>query len=127
MNIQVTATHALQDIVSDVLVVGAARVKGRPGLQNVVLAQSAQSVDGLLDGLLTTISAAGEFKGNLGEMATIYTMGRLSAKRLLLLGLGKQEKVDAQAVRRASATAARHAQIRGQTPSSWPLMRIRLR
>src|SRR5438309_3820680 len=112
MDIQVT-NNAVKKVISDVLVVSAARTKTAEGKPKVALAKSAQHVDGLLGGLLAQICADGEFKGNLGEMTTVYTMGKLSAKRLILVGLGKQETLNAQSVRRASAIAARHAQKTG--------------
>jgi leucyl aminopeptidase len=112
MDIQIT-THALQQIASDVLVVGAARAKAGQETHRVMLAKSAQIVDGLLGGLLTQICSEGEFKGNAGEMATVYPMGKLAARRLILIGLGKAEQVDTRAVLRASATTARHAQNTG--------------
>ncbi|TMC83606.1 MAG: hypothetical protein E6J10_10025, partial [Chloroflexi bacterium] len=51
------------------------------------------------------------FKGNLGEITTIYTMGKLAAKRVIVVGLGAQETT--QALRRASSIAARHLQNTG--------------
>jgi leucyl aminopeptidase len=112
MDIQVTS-NAVKQVICDVLVVGAVRTKTAEGKPKVALAKSAQHVDGPLGGLLAQICADGEFKGNLGEMTTVYTMGKLSAKRLILIGLGKQETLNAQSVRRASAIAARHAQKTG--------------
>ncbi|MFL5629121.1 MAG: leucyl aminopeptidase [Ktedonobacteraceae bacterium] len=112
MDIEVTSS-AVKNVVCDVLVVGAARTKTAEGKSKVVLAKSAQRVDGLLNDLLTQICTDGEFKGNLGELTTVYTMGKLSVRRLIMIGLGKQETLNAQSVRRASAIAARHAQKTG--------------
>lgn len=112
MDIQVTS-NAVNKVVCDVLVVSAARTKTAEGKSKVMLAESARHADELLGGLLAQICADEEFKGNLGEMTTVYTMGKLSAKRLIMIGLGKQETLNAQSVRRASAIAARHAQKTG--------------
>jgi leucyl aminopeptidase len=40
-------------------------------------------------------------------------MGRLVAKRVIVVGLGDQQKIDAQVVQRATASAARHVQNTG--------------
>src|SRR5205085_4839922 len=49
----------------------------------------------------------------LGEMTMVYTMGRLLAKRVVVVGLGAQKKLNTQAFRRASAIAARSLQNTG--------------
>ena len=53
------------------------------------------------------------FKGNLGEILTIHTMGKLAAKRVLVVGLGEQAKVDFPSIQRASAIAVRRLQETG--------------
>src|SRR5260370_7833173 len=40
-------------------------------------------------------------------------MDKLAAKRIVIVGLGSQEQIDSQVIRRASATAARHLQQTG--------------
>ena len=112
MDIRLT-TQPVDDVVCDALVVGAARKKAGSGTRVVVLSEIAKTVDALLGGLLKEICADGEFKGNLGEITTVHTMGKLSAKRVILVGLGPLETLNAQAIRRASATATRHLQNTG--------------
>ena len=108
MDIQVTA-GGLKDAACDVLVVGA--VREQQG--QVMLPEATRTVDNALNGLLSEVSTGEEFKGNLGEMITIHTMGKMAAKRVLLVGLGKQESLNAQSFRRASAITARAAQSTG--------------
>ena len=110
MDIQVVS-KTVKQVVCDALVVGAVRTKTAQVATTVVLSETAKSVDVLLDGLIQQICADGEFKGNLGEITTIYTMGKLAAKRVIVVGLGAQET--AQAFRRASSIAARHLQNTG--------------
>ena len=112
MDIQVSS-KALKDIVCDALVVSAARSKTAQNINGVVLSEMAKVADSLLDGILKEICADGAFKGNLGEMTTVYTMGRMTAKRVLLVGLGSLDTLNAQALRRASATSSRHLQHTG--------------
>ena len=67
------------------------------------------AVDRALSGAIREIIAAGDFKGKSGETALLYTRGNFPARRVLVVGLGKAEKFDLEAVRQASATAARKA------------------
>lgn len=109
MDVQIT-TQAIRNLSCDALIVAAA-CKGVG--QEVLLAKTATSVDGLLDGLIHERCTDGEFKGNLGEILTIHPVGRLAATRVIVVGLGDLQKIDSQTVRRASATAARHLQNTG--------------
>lgn len=110
----IRVTHQPEEsIACDALVVGAAHKKAGQKAKSVVLSESAQTVDRLLGGLLSEVCTDGEFKGSLGELLTIHPMGKLAAKRIVLVGLGAQETVTPQALRRASATAARYLQQSG--------------
>ena len=109
MDIHVT-TQAIQELQTDALVVAAARKAGKDE-QGVQLSALATTIDGALEGLLSEICTSGEFKGGLGELLTLHTMGRIAAKRVILIGLGS--KVTTQSLRRASAVAARHLQNTG--------------
>jgi leucyl aminopeptidase len=112
MDIRVTH-QAEEKVACDALVLGAAYQKAGQKEKGVVLSEPAQALDRLLSGLLTEICTDGEFKGSLGEIITIHPMGKLAAKRVVLVGLGAQETINPQAIRRASATAARHLQQTG--------------
>jgi leucyl aminopeptidase len=120
MDIQIT-NQALKDVVSDALVVGAMSVKTTQGQEQgqeqksrgVALSKAAKTVDDILGGLIEQMSADGEFKGSLGEIVTIHTMGKLATKRIIVVGLGKQERITTQSFRRASAIATRHLQKTG--------------
>jgi leucyl aminopeptidase len=109
MDIQIT-TQTLREVACDVLIVGATRKSGETGL---TLSPAATSVDKLLNGLITERNTEGEFKGSPGELLTIYPMGKLVAKRVIVVGLGKQETISVRSLQRASATAIRHAQKTG--------------
>jgi leucyl aminopeptidase len=111
MNVQVT-TQAIRDISGDALIVAAATKGAEKGVQ---LSSFASEIDSIFEGLLSERSTDGEFRGSLGELLTLYPQSRLNVKRVLVVGLGKQEKVNAQSIRRASAIAARHLQQSGAT------------
>lgn len=104
-----STTQAIEQIACDALIVSAAR-KTTTGIE---LSSSATTIDAALAGLILEISAHGEFKGNTGELLTLHPAGKLAAKRVIVVGLGIQDKVTTQSVRRATAIAARHLQKTG--------------
>lgn len=68
------------------------------------------AVDSQLDGQIARIASRGDFKGKDGQTLLIYPReGQTPFERLLLVGLGKREKVDAERLRRAGGTAIKQA------------------
>jgi leucyl aminopeptidase len=70
------------------------------------------AVDEALGGLIGRLIADGEIRGTLGEITIVHNQGdraRLAAERLAVVGLGKRDDLDLEALRVASATAARKA------------------
>ncbi len=105
--------QAIKECACDVLIVGAARGgKGAEG-RSLVLSSAAGEVDQLLDGLLTTMYENGEFKGNAGEIVQVYTLGKMAARRVLVVGLGNVEQIKGHTLRRASGMAVRFVQSKG--------------
>ena len=103
--------QACKDVTCDALIVGATHVdKDKEG---IAFCPSTKEVDQALDGLITSMYANGEFKGNVGETVQIYTMGKLAARRVIVVGLGVAEKLQAHTWRRASGIAVRFAQSKG--------------
>lgn len=80
MDIQGTS-KAIKDVACDALVVGVVRTKAGQGNTGITLSGAARAVDSVLDGLISQLGADGEFKGSLGEMTTIHTMGRQAGSR----------------------------------------------
>ena len=111
MNIS-AITNTIQDVSTDVLIVSATRKAGKDE-HGIQLSANASKIDTLLDGLISELCVDGEFKGGLGELLTIHPMQRMATKRVIIVGLGAQDKVSPQALHRASAIAARHAQATG--------------
>jgi leucyl aminopeptidase len=60
------------------------------------------AVDSALGGLVSQLIADGEIKGSLNEVTIIHTQGKLPASRVAVVGLGKQDKFNLDAIRRAS-------------------------
>jgi leucyl aminopeptidase len=108
-----TIEETAKDVQCDALVVGATYKTVEQKTKELVLVGTAREVDKLLGGLIQTIYSDGEFKGESGELLTLHPMGKLAAKRVVIAGLGPQEKLHSQVIRRASATAARHLQQTG--------------
>ncbi|MFL7838814.1 MAG: leucyl aminopeptidase [Candidatus Promineifilaceae bacterium] len=67
------------------------------------------AVDSALDGAISELIAGGDFSGKAGEIAVLYPRGAINARRVLITGLGKQEKFDLEGVRHAAATAVKRA------------------
>ncbi|HET9088285.1 MAG TPA: M17 family peptidase N-terminal domain-containing protein, partial [Acidobacteriaceae bacterium] len=59
------------------------------------------------------VLTTGEFRASAWETLLLHAPGGLQAKRLLVIGLGKQSKISLQAVRKAAGTAVRFAKSRG--------------
>lgn len=58
-----------------------------------------------LQGLVSQMWDRGEIKGKFGQMVTVYEHTRTGARRLILIGAGKQGEYDSAAVRRLMMTA----------------------
>jgi len=67
------------------------------------------AVDKVVDGALAAVVRSGDFRGKSGQSALVYSDGGVPAKRLLLVGLGKAEDLDADAFRRVGGTAVGEA------------------
>lgn len=63
------------------------------------------AVDRALDGAIRGLVSSGDFTGEAGSTALLYTNGRLPAARVLVVGLGKSDRFDLHAARKAAATA----------------------
>jgi leucyl aminopeptidase len=59
------------------------------------------------------VLASGEFKGGANETVLLHAPAGLAAKRLLLIGLGKETRATAHGVRSAAGTAVRFLKPRG--------------
>jgi leucyl aminopeptidase len=65
------------------------------------------AVDQALGGQITSLIEDGAIKGKSGEITTLFTFGRIPAKRVVVAGLGKQKNFDIDAVRALSGNVAR--------------------
>ncbi len=67
------------------------------------------------------VLSSGEFKAGANETVLIHAPAGLAAKRLLIIGLGKQAKATVHSVRNSAGTAVRFAKPRGIRRRSWSL------
>ncbi|EFH89558.1 leucyl aminopeptidase [Ktedonobacter racemifer] len=105
MDLRVT-TQSVNEISSDVLVITATRAAGEA--KGIQLSSAGQAIDQALGGVISECGTNEEFKGNTGELLSIHTLGKLAAKRILVVGLGAVEKVEPQALRKIGASIIRH-------------------
>ncbi len=76
----------------------------------------AAGIDKALDGAITALLQEGEFTGKLRQQSVLHTQGRLPAKKVVLTGLGKPEKLTLDALRQAAGSAANY--LRGLRAST---------
>ena len=65
------------------------------------------AVDGAMGGAISSLIAAGDVRGKLGEFALIHTLGKIAAPRVVVAGLGKSGEFSVDKVRALSADLAR--------------------
>ncbi len=78
-----------------------------PVQQDAPLRPNAAALDAALDGLIGDMRERREFRGEPNQVAVMATLGRLSAARVVLLGLGKPADLTPVVAARAFASAAR--------------------
>jgi len=71
------------------------------------------TADAAIQAAAAAVLTSGEFKAGANETVLLHAPAGLAAKRLLLIGLGKQAKVTANSVRNAAGTAVRFIKPRG--------------
>ena len=110
MDIKIS-NQGIKDVATDALVVGVAYQQTER--RTPVFNRAARTLDEAFDGLLQELFTSGEFKGEAGELTTVHTMGKLATGRVVLVGLGKLEKLQPLTIQRACGAAARHLQQTG--------------
>ena len=66
----------------------------------------ARELDGRLEGRLQRLADGGELKADLGATVVLHTDGEVSARRVVVAGVGKRDEIDADALRTAAAAVA---------------------
>jgi leucyl aminopeptidase len=66
-------------------------------------------LDNKVGGAIKDMIGLGDFKGKAKSTALIYTQGKIPAKRIMLVGMGKRDDFDTDVLRKAAAAAAHKA------------------
>jgi leucyl aminopeptidase len=90
---------ALENLASDCLVLGV--------YQKRKLSAAAAAVDEMLGGLVTRLLKRDDVEGKAGDVLTINHVPQHRFERLLLVGLGKKDALDAPAYRKALSAASK--------------------
>ena len=77
------------------------------------LNDAAASVDRTRSGQLRNLLRNGEFEGKLNQAVLLHASGRMPAKRILLVGLGKKKDARVDCVRQAMGTAVKRVRQAG--------------
>jgi leucyl aminopeptidase len=65
------------------------------------------AVDAALDGQISELIGDGEITGQAGEVTIVHTHGRIPARRVVVVGLGKKEECDLETLRKAIGSVTR--------------------
>jgi len=98
----------IERVDADALIVHLFAGVSRPG-------GSTGSVDRALEGLIGDLAERGDLSGTLGQVGVLFPTRGTVAPRVLVVGLGEAQALDLEAVRRATAEAARRARDLGAT------------
>ncbi len=86
------------------------------------LTGQAAALDDALGQEIAALIADGDFRGKRNETLVLYTLGRIPAKRVILVGLGKRDAFTIDSVRQAAATASTKARDLGLSSLSVPVL-----
>ena len=75
----------------------------------------AMRVDGALNGAISALMNAGDVRGKLSQVTVLHTLGKMTATRVAVVGLGKKDDLTDDRVRSAFAEACRILQRAGAT------------
>jgi leucyl aminopeptidase len=83
------------------------------------LPPSLDGIDQAVGGAVGRVLASGDFTGKRDETAVVYPYG--AVPRIVLVGLGKPDEIDRNAIRRAAAVAAKKARSLGVSRAAFHL------
>lgn len=111
------------DVKCDILVVSCMqKVKDKDDKGIAVLSKEGAEIDKKLNGLLSQVIKAEIFRGEAATAKLIYTGGRIPAKTVLLVGLGKLSDFDLNVSRKVGAKVAAEAnEMKAKTVIASPM------
>lgn len=75
--------------------------------------EDVRAVDEMLDFRISRLIADGEITGKNGEITLLHTWDKIPAKRVFVVGMGKEKELDLDRLRNGFASVARMAEERG--------------
>ncbi|MBU0984177.1 MAG: leucyl aminopeptidase [candidate division Zixibacteria bacterium] len=99
------AASALKDTAADILITFTASI-------DKVTGKLLKDIDRAVDGGLAAMVASGEFTGQCGEIASLVAPKGFKSRRLLLVGLGDENDINAESFRKATGHVSRHAAVK---------------
>jgi leucyl aminopeptidase len=102
----------LAEIQTELLAIPAFDTQTEKG-PNAKPAPALLTADPAVASAVATVLASGEYKAGANETLLLHAPAGLAAKRLLIVGLGKQAKATVHSVRNAAGTAVRFTKPRG--------------
>jgi leucyl aminopeptidase len=105
MNVSVIG-QSLAAVAADAVVVGVYA-------DDKKLREPAAGVDAAARGAVADVLAAEKFQGKAGAVTHVHTNGRLPARRVVVVGLGKRAETTTETLRRAAAAGVRRARDLG--------------
>jgi leucyl aminopeptidase len=112
MSISLT-NEPVTEIKANVVVVGC--------FQDEAFSEDAQAVDAATRGVLGRLQESGEITGKHGELTTLLAPAGIAASQVVVLGLGRRDKLDQGAVFRAVAAAAKSIAAKSRPVVAWYL------
>ena len=79
------------------------------------LSETSRVIDGPLEGLLQKLYERGELSGKLNKTKLIYTLGKIPAECVLVVGLGNKEELTPEKIRQAGGSAIQASRAAGMT------------
>ena len=67
------------------------------------------AIDKALGGAVSDLLVGGDMSGKAGEVGVIYSRGAISARRVIVVGLGKPDSIDLEGIRKAAAAGIKRA------------------
>ena len=64
-------------------------------------------IDSALEGIISRLLDQGEIKGKPGQITIVHTLGKLPGSRVVICGLGKEDKLNLDIIRNSTAEACR--------------------
>lgn len=105
----------IKDIMTDAVVIGVSE-----GVKS--LSGPLSSIDEQLGGIIAEMISSDSFKGTEGETLLVHSLGKIPAKKILLLGLGKEENLKEETVRKVIGKVVKELEkVKASTAAIMPI------